>query len=384
MSKQAIESIKQKNLTIAAILGALDTRKSFLIVGHTNPDEDCIASMVAFGLLVTKFNKTAQIRLGTRMHDHYNYLLTICTYNAIRVVYGDEPVNPGVDAVVVCDTPKPSMMEITPDIKKLMGVEQTVVIEVDHHLQADSEYIGDPGYCLVTEASSAAELIGHVVLKLRYDEDLLGRYGIADPLSRNLVLAILTGIIGDSKMGQFLKSRREERYYRIFSNIFNEYLTEQTTKTTNIANMDEVFREIQKLSESEEKCYRYFKSRTRRTGSMGIAVLGPEDAEHLYTAYDRDVVVSVARTMADELAEESGKLSLVAYVDDPASSDLIQFRMRRSKGYRALDLRTLLPILHIENGGGHEGAIGFRIPRREIRDLNAFVKTIVETVELHA
>ena len=74
---------------------------------------------------------------------------------------------------------------------------------------------------------------------------------------RNLVLAILTGIIGDSNMGQYLKSRREKRYYQIFSGMFNDMLSRRTTKKTNFSTMDQVFTELQKLSDHEEDCFRY-------------------------------------------------------------------------------------------------------------------------------
>ena len=49
--------------------------------------------------------------------------------------------------------------------------------------------------------------------------------------------------------------------------------------------------------------------------------------------------------------------------------------------YRSLDLRNVLPKLEIENGGGHEGAIGFRVERSNIDDFGAFVARIVETLK---
>ncbi len=123
-------------------------------------------------------------------------------------------------------------------------------IEIDHHLAADSGYFGDEGYRLVTEASSASELVGHILLKLEGRRDLLERHQVAELFPRNLVLAILTGIIGDSNMGQYLKSRREKRYYQIFSTMFNDMLSRRTTKKTNFFTMDQVFTELQKLSDA--------------------------------------------------------------------------------------------------------------------------------------
>jgi nanoRNase/pAp phosphatase (c-di-AMP/oligoRNAs hydrolase) len=380
MAKQPFSSIKERNDAVDALLRLLDRRRHFLVVGHRDPDEDCIASMVAIGLLISKFNKHVEVYLPGKVHDHFEYLLSICRYNGIRVVRAGEKARLPIGVVVACDTPKPDMLDLDPTIRAAMQRERVVVAEIDHHVGGDSEYIGDVGYRLVTEASSAAELVGVVVLKLRGRPALLKKYGLGEPLSRNLVLAILTGIVGDTKMGQFVKSRREGHYYRVFSGLFDTYLAEQTTKTSNISNMEQLFLEIQKLSETERRCYTYFTGRSRVQDSVGVAVLGCEHGRTLYEDFERDVVVSVARTVADELAERGGKVSLVGYCDDPRTSDLIQFRMRRSRDYRDIDLRDVLPILGITDGGGHEGAVGFRLARKDVPDLGAFVDRVLKTL----
>jgi nanoRNase/pAp phosphatase (c-di-AMP/oligoRNAs hydrolase) len=380
MAKQPLRTIRQKDDAIDAILRVLDRKRHFIIVGHQNPDDDCIASMVAVGLLASKFSKHAEIYLPSEVHPHFHYLLAICRYNAIRLVQGDARVSLPIDVVVACDTPKPDMLEVNATIRAAMGRERVQVIEIDHHMGGDSDYIGEPGLRLVTEASSTAELIGQLALKLRARARLVKKYGMGDPLTRNLVLAILTGIIGDTRMGQFLKTRREEHYYRLFSGMFNELLADATTKSTNISNMDQVFAEIQKLSEREERCYAFFQEHSRVEDSVGIVTLDCAVGERLYRDFEHDVVVSTARAMADELAERGGKVSLVAYCDDPRSSTLIQFRMRRSRGFRDIDLRDLLPLLGVANGGGHEGAIGFRLERDQVPDLAAFVRRVLDTL----
>jgi nanoRNase/pAp phosphatase (c-di-AMP/oligoRNAs hydrolase) len=273
------------------------------------------------------------------------------------------------------------MIEKDDGLKRLLQNDAVRVIEFDHHMGTDSVYIGDEGYRLVTEASSAAELIGHLTFKLNNRKDLLHRYQTGDLFTRNLVLAILTGIIGDSKMGQFLKSARERRYYGIFSGIFNNLLTKETTKDTNFANMAEVFNELQRLSRKEESCYNYFINRKKFSPSVGWVALSERNMRELFKLCDNETIVSVARAVCDTLAEESGKLSLVAYYDNPTKSDLVQFRMRRSQKFKTFDLRTVLEIFAIENGGGHEGAIGFRLAKERFDDLEEYVVTLLEGVE---
>jgi len=381
MQKKPIQSIAEKNRIIGNIVDAIVRREHFLMIGHSNPDDDCIASMVAFSLILEKFDKDARIFLKGPVHEHFQYLLNICKYNSIRV---ENSLNHGaklIDTIVVCDTPKPSMVEKDEGVEKLFKNKDVLVVEFDHHMGADSTYIGHEGYRLVTEASSAAELIGHLAFKLNRRSDLLSQYQIGDLFSRNVVLAILTGIIGDSKMGQLLKSSREKRYYKIFSGIFNNLLARETTKDTNFSNMRELFFELQRLSKKEETCYNYFLERKKLSSSIGWVVLKESDIQHLFNTCDGETIVSVARAIADTLAEESGKLSLVVYYDNPSESDLIQFRMRRAQDFKTYDLRNVLELFDIEDGGGHKGAIGFRLKKEKLADLDTFIEKLLAGVE---
>ncbi len=377
MKKKVIETIREKNEIIENIIDAMVTRRSFLILGHENPDEDCIASMVAFSLLLSKFQKGVKICLGKKVHEHYQYLLNICKYNAIQVYDTCDTFADDFDTIVICDTPKPSMVELSPRIKQLLFDSRILKIEFDHHIGADSRYIGDKGYCLVTEATSASELVGHLALKIRGKKELLAEYQIEDPFTRNLVLAILSGIIGDTNMGQYLKSRREKRYYRLFSSMLNEMLEETTVKETNFKSIDEVYTELQRLSSKEDTCFSYFNGKKQFSGSVGYVALDEEDMAYLFSICDEETVVTVARAIANDLAEEGGMFSLVAYYDSPAQSDLIQFRVRRSQDFKTYDLRNLLRVFNIKNGGGHEGAIGFRIPRSLISDYRGYVQKLI-------
>jgi nanoRNase/pAp phosphatase (c-di-AMP/oligoRNAs hydrolase) len=381
MEKTAIFSRRGKNRIIDNIIDAVVNRQGFLLLGHKTPDEDCIASMVAFALLVSKFSKHTCIYLGKQIHEHFHYLLNICIYNSIPILYQGDELPGTIDTAVLFDTAKPSMIEANEMIQNVLEEESTLKIEIDHHIGSDSEYFGRESYCLVTEASSSGELVGHILLRLKNNKRLLKRFQIDDLASRNIVLAILTGIIGDSKMGMYLKSDQEKKYYRVFSSMFNELLVQKTTRRTNFSDMRQVFQEIQRLSRKEEKCFNYFVDRKRFSRRIGYVILGEQDIARLSLEFDNDTIVSVARGVADILAEESNWLGLVCYYDPPEQSDLVQFRLRRSHQYKAIDLRTVLKSFSISNGGGHEGAIGFRIPKSEIEDLELYVDQMIEGIE---
>lgn len=381
MEKTAIPSNRAKNRIIDHIIDAIATRQGFLLLGHRTPDEDCIASMVAFALLAAKFSKDICIYLGKHIHEHFQYLLNICTYNSIPILYQDDILPGPIDTVVLFDTAKPSMIEANTPVREIIEDEGTLKIEIDHHIGSDSDYFGQNDYRLVTEASSSGELVGQILLRLKGNKSLLKRFQIDDLASRNIVLAVLTGIIGDSKMGLYLKSEREKKYYRVFSAMFNEMLTKKTTRRTNFSDMRQVFQEIQRLSRNEERCFNYFMERKHFSSKIGYVVLGEQDIENLCAEFDNSTIVSVARGVADILAEESKWLGLVCYSDPPDQSDLIQFRLRRSHQFKATDLRTVLKAFSISNGGGHQGAIGFRIPKSEIDDLDDYVAALIRGIE---
>ena len=168
--------------------------------------------MISFALVLHMFYRDVSLYFGRQVHEHFRYLLEICRYNSIPILARRTSRLPAdIDTVVLCDTPKPSMIEASPAVRAVLAKPAVLRIEIDHHLGADSGYFGDEGYRLVTEASSASELIGHILLKLQGRKDLLERHQVTDLFPRNLVLAILTGIIGDSNMGQYLKSHREKQ-----------------------------------------------------------------------------------------------------------------------------------------------------------------------------
>lgn len=377
MKKQNIATIAAKNRIFNKIILTLISRENFLIMGHKNADEDCIASMVAISLLVKKLGKSVSILLTEQVNEKFLYLLNICRYNAINIIPNCSSVLDEIDAVCVVDTPKPAMLQTCGGAENLRSDPKVAVIEFDHHLAADSAYIGDEGLCLVSEASSTCELIGYLSLKMQQKRSVLELFDVDDLFTRNFVLAVLTGIVGDSKMGRFLKSRREEWFYQLFSGTFSQMLADKTTANSkNLSSMQEVFREITRLSKIEEHCFNYFMDHKERNGALVYASLPEKKTDPLPEEFDLDLFVSTARSVTDALAEESGSLGMVVYYDPPDVSDLVQFRIRRSHTFRDLDLRTILDEADIENGGGHEGAIGFRIPRSTIADLSAYLNDL--------
>ncbi|AEF80104.1 DHH family phosphoesterase [Leadbettera azotonutricia] len=382
-SKQEVPSIAEKNRVIARITRELIKGKSFLVLGHNNPDADCIASQVAFALILRKLGKEAAVFISEPFAPQLEYLRAICRYNGIETLKtGDAIADRGFSALIILDTPKPDMLLASDSVQELMANPHLKKIELDHHLGSDSRYIGSQGYTLVSQAASCCELVGYFSFKLARWAQKQGRGEVASFFSRNFALAILTGIVGDSHLGAFLKTKREKWYYRIFSSYFNRLLG-QTTKTgsANLSSKEDIYNAIQSLSGPEQECYKEMASHIHKSASLFTAALDKEASRGLFSRYSNEVMVNVSKTLSDKFAEESGKLGMVVYCDDPALSNLYQFRLRRAASFDALDLRAVLASLAITNGGGHPGAVGFRIPKSEISSITAYLAGFTEQIE---
>jgi len=381
-AKTDITSIAEKNRTALRLADALLERNGFLLIGHRNPDEDCVASMVAFGLLASKLGKDAFIYIGGSVHEQFSYLLNICTFNSIALLRDEASVPSGIQAVVALDTPKPGMLEIGEGIRRILADPDVLKIEIDHHLGSDSAYFGDKGYSLVAAASSASELVGYLALKMSEHPRFVSNVSSEGLLARNFVLAVLTGIIADSRMGKYLRTKRERWFYERFSGLFERLLAQKTTAGSgNFTSKEEVFQAIASLSAEEEDCYRRMMRSRGRLDTLEYVLLDASEAASIHDEFGEDTLTTIAKAVADALAEEGGKLGLVAYPDHPEVSEFLQFRVRRCHSYLGLDLRDVLAAVSATNGGGHPGAVGFRFPKSEVPDFRAFAMGVARKLD---
>ena len=317
------------------------------------------------------------------MQRTHTYLLKICRFNSIEIVQDSAPGR--FSALVLVDTPKPDMIAGMEMIGETAGDPSVPKIELDHHIGSDSIYYGDEGLRLVYEASSTCEIIGHLAMKIEGDEALKARYDIEDLLSRNLVLAVISGMIGDSQMGRFLKSRRERWFYAKFSSIFENLLERKTLAGSgNFSSKEQVFEALAALSDDEEACYGIMSRGVETIGGVRFAALDAESSRKVFSTYGNETVITVSKALVDALAEGSGCLGLVGFYDDPGQSPFVQFRLRRSQSFTSLDLREALSRLEIANGGGHPGAVGFRIEREAVPDIAAAVRKFAEALNAMA
>ncbi|MDR2702673.1 MAG: DHH family phosphoesterase [Spirochaetaceae bacterium] len=376
-TKVEIKTIAEKNRIINRIGEVILEGESFLILGHKDPETDCIASMVSVALLLSNFQKEVTVYLAGPMAAHFTYLLAICKYRGISVAYGKLPNTAAFTTIMIVDTAKPEMLTVNSQIDALLKDDAVRKVEIDHHLGRDACYSGDEGYCLVSAACSTCELIGQLLLKLAGRKD---KYGEIE-FSRNLILSIITGIVGDSQIGKYLTTRREKLYYRIFTELFDKLMGGKAPRGKSLSSMEAVFDVIQNFSVREKRCFDAFMEMRNTEKTIHYISIDPSKSAELFEEYGTELIVNVSKAVVDTLAETSGKLGLVAYYDAPSLSDFVQFRLRRSSKFLHVDLRSILAELNIENGGGHPGAVGFRILKESVTEINSYVEDMVTRIE---
>ncbi|MDR1411940.1 MAG: DHH family phosphoesterase [Spirochaetaceae bacterium] len=385
MKKKEFSTIAEKNRTAMSIIGEIERLDTFILVGHQDPDIDCIASLAAIGLLLRRADRDAVIYLPGPVNEHFNYLLAICKYNGVILLYGGDGIptyldraDPGTKGLFILDTPKPEMLSWNKPIEEMFKNPAVRKIEIDHHVQTDAVYAGDRGFCLVTEASSTCELIGYLSIKMTKKNNW-GRK--KDAFIQNISLAILTGIVGESNMGKYLKNRKEKRYYDLFNNGFERFLEERTQRPVKKIADGAGYDVVQSFSVQDKKCFDRIMGAKIEAGPLFYVGVGEAEAKELFGLYGNDRIVMVTKIAADTLAENSGKLGLVAYYDASKPGGLIQFRLRRGSKYSALDLRTVLKKLNFSSGGGHPGAIGFRVSSEKVDDFGQFLAKLAEDLD---
>ncbi|NVP25346.1 phosphoesterase [Treponema phagedenis] len=384
MRKEEGLSVTKRNIVIKNFYPILIGHHSFLLMGHEYPDEDCIASLVAAALLLRKFEKTVDIFFQGPIQEQLLFLIDICIYNKVRVHINTISDMKDPEVVVILDTPKPSMIFTDARSKAFLKNPAIRKIELDHHLSADACYCGEENLSLVMRASSTCEIIAYICYKLEQYPEILRIFCIRELYSRNIVLAMLTGMMGDAKQGVYLFTGRDKAFFSYFSKKLNRILRKKTgTLTENIKSMEEILEVLEALSNEEKDAYQKIMERAEFYDKIGIISLDEKATKEITKEIDYSQFIGMIKIATNDVAENTKGLGISAYRDLDSISDKIQFRIRVDSSLKGVDLRKLLKDMQIRNGGGHQGAIAFRFSQEEIPDVNFFIDELVHYIRNH-
>jgi len=380
--KYPFPTIPERQRAIERIFNLILERSRFLLLGHELPDEDCISSLVSMALILMKFGKEVTIYIREAVPDQLAYLMNICSYNGIPVIRDPEWVPDEPDVLCILDTPKPEMVELSDPLRAIVESGKYPIVEFDHHLSADAAWCGTEGLRLVDRATSTCELLAVFCSKICLLPNFRERTGVEEMFSRNLVLSMLTGIIGDTRFGLTLKRERDIFFYNFFTQRFTHILLESFYKNSgNYSNMNDIFESLQSLTVEEKDLYQSLLDHSHYADRVGYLVLDEELSMNYLSRVDYSLFVKVIKSVTDFLAEKSGTFGMTVYYDKPDVADRVQFRVRVSRHVSGIDLRGVLLDLDIADGGGHPGAIGFRVPTKQLMDLPGFVANLCDRLE---
>jgi len=376
--KERNMTIGSRNRVINNIYDLVKNRRSFLIIGHKDPDEDCYASITACALLLRKFNKHVTVFWETPPPENLKFLNSICKYNKINVYCKTMPAIRSVEVLGIFDVPKPDMIAADGCIFDFLNNPAIPKVELDHHFASDAAYAGDPAYSLVLHASSTCEILCRLCYKLANNPEIMQRYSIEELYSRNLVLTLLTGMLGDAKMGNYISNHHDKEVFDYFSKHLNLMLriSTRSENTQKIASMERLLDVLETSDAETEEIYNSIMKRAVYTEGIGSIILSEHESNVLFESIEYGQFIGMIKVATNAIAEKVRGVGISAYYDMPEKSNKIQCRVRLSEAAQGIDLHPILNHFRITDGGGHPGAIAFRLPRNLGLPLSAFIADV--------
>ena len=377
--------INQRNRTIRNILNLIMHSSKFLLLGHSYSDEDCVSSMLAIAILLRKFGKCVTIYVKDRFPPSLAFFQNICEYNEINLEIKSTDGITKPDAIFILDTPKPDMIALDDKILDFFLQKNIPKVEIDHHFSKDARHTGDAPYRLTLHASSSCEIVALICYKLSKQKIVLEKHGIGELYSRNIVLAILTGMIGDAKLGNYLSTKRDRAFFKYFLNKLGSVLKESYyINSRNISSIDEILHLLEEISEKERLLYNLVSKKITKQETLGLLILNQEDSIQLQKqADDFQDFIAIVRRITGELSDSPNVASISCFYYPESISNFVEFRVRAGEAIKGIDFRQVIEDLKVPlgNGGGHPGAICFKVEKADIANLDEYVRLLIYEVQ---
>jgi nanoRNase/pAp phosphatase (c-di-AMP/oligoRNAs hydrolase) len=373
----------EANLSQAVSL--INSSNSFLFSGDIDPDS--VGSMLSLSLYLDQLDKKVFIVIPGPLGDNLDFFEKIIHHNSIRILRSQEDiesVKDEIEAVIFCDTANTKLVPFYPYISESILSKKPNVIEIDHHFGADSEELTDYGTKLFRNANANTEIIGDV-LKTLHDENPER----PNPFSqRNIILGLITGILGDTVGGKVIHYQEDYDYWmeKLGEQLKNitrwrdsDGKRSEDCKTAKFGAPEQILDYLNKLTEDQESCLNLLNARIESKGSMGFLNLLPSTYQEVHgtcQAFESDWFVDIMGLLLNSVPEKSGHAGIVIFEGANAEGeDCIFIKIRRAVDFTGVDLRAaedkikeLFGDLYM-GGGGHAGAVSFRIHRLEEKEL---------------
>jgi len=385
MKKVPEKKIHKRNKSISKIIKTINKKKSFLFVSYLDPD--ALGSMMALGLVLKRLQKDVYFYISENIR--LEYLQRIIEFNGIEVITDVKAINrkkDKFDCVIFNDTPNRKVVPNTQKFSNLIDKNDKIIIEIDHHFGADAGRISEKSICLFEKANANCEIITKILYKMDRDKEIR-KFIIDTVFIRNVILSLITGIISDTQLGTFVVNKHQYKLIMAFLSKRLQISTVDSIKK--LKNPQEIYEYMSARSEKSQICMdtllTYIEKR-KNIFLLDIADMCPAAGTIGCPGCENVQLEDVVETIANKLPEMHKKVG-VLILDKNLEGEIVNYiKVRRSKNYKNFDLRTLenpfkkaFGDLYV-GGGGHEGAVSFRVRKTNKQDFYERVNPVLNLI----
>ena len=358
-------------------LDIINTSKSFLFSGDIDPDS--VGSMLSLSLYLQQLGKKVFLILPENLGENLDFFEKIIEYNSIKTLRNKEQIltfKDAMETVIFCDTANIKLVPHYSFLAENILSNKPKVIEIDHHFGADSEELTDYGVKLFRKANANTEIIGKILLTYhqKYHEG-------PDPFDqRNIILGLITGILGDTVGGKVIPFKEDYDYWM---DLLKERLQNITRwresdekrsidrKNSKFVDPQQILEYLNRLTDEQEACFNLLNDRAILKGQISFLILfhsTQEDLADTCKPFGSDWFADIQNFLMNSVPEKSGCAGMIVFEGQNAEGENCFFiKLRRAVKFSGIDLRTaerklkeLFGDLYM-GGGGHAGAASFRI-----------------------
>lgn len=377
MKEKAPISGQEWENNLDAAVSLIQKKETFFFAADLDPDS--VGSMLSLSLYLRLLGKKVHMVLAEGLGDGLSFLDKIIQYNSIKVIPSEKgitEIKDQIDMVVFFDTANTKLVPFYSIICQQILSRGLPVIEIDHHFGADSEEMTDNGIKLFRKANANTEIIAELLTRLRKVNP-----EFPDPFAqRNILLSLLTGILGDTMGGKVVVLEEDFKYWMKTLGGSLESVTRwrkardgcpADSKADKFSTPDHVFEFMNRLDHEKQLCIDTLTDKIQI--GQGVASLNLLDSTHsavkdVCRPYDSEWFAEVRIFLLNVVPEKSGKIGIVYFQGkNREGEDCIFIKLRRAVDYAGFDLRKTEDEIKkvfsddYMGGGGHPGAVSFRV-----------------------
>lgn len=354
----------------------LRSRRSFFFCGFL--DADALGTMLSLALYLRQLEREVHILLPHSPQGNLDFLEDIIHHNHIHTVnHRDEIValKDEVDTVIFCDTANPQLVSQFPAIQECFLDQQIPTIEIDHHFGNDSVALSEYGVRLFREANASSEIAAELMQEFHhhYPE-------FPNPfVERNILLCLLIGMVTDTVGGQITPVKKDYAYWltllgdNLKSGTYtNDGRPPLPLGQKNISSPEDLLNHLHQLTEEQTNWINTLEARivlNRGVGYLSLLDATLQDLHKDFIFEDWPGYIPVREYLLNRVPQKAGKAGILFYQGTGPDGGLcLYLKIRRAVDYSHWDLREAESMVqsvfgekNYLGGGGHPGAVSFRI-----------------------